>query len=117
MDLRLSPGHVASVARCIDHIADQPGVPLSIDPPGSPGGHYLAATPDDNDAPVVIYRVTSAGEEGDFLVTALVDRASYTEYQNGSPQGARDHPLERALSRLATMQAFGRARITPPLSL
>jgi hypothetical protein len=89
MDQRLSPGQVAAVARRIDQLADKPGLPLSIDSPGPPGSRYLAAIPDHDRAPVVIYRATSAGEQGDFLVAALIDRLTYTEYQSATRQASR----------------------------
>jgi hypothetical protein len=112
-----SPGQVAAVARCLDGLADQPGVPLGIEPSDPAGGSYLAAIPDHADAPVVIYRMTAADEEGDFLVTALVDRITYSEYQSAVRPGAADRPLDRAMSSRATRPAFRRARIGPPAGL
>jgi hypothetical protein len=117
MDQCLSPDQVAAVARCIDLLADEPGIPLSIDSPSPPGSHYLAAIPDHDHAPVVIYRSTSVGEQGDFVVTALVDRVIYAEHQSAARQGIKDRPLDWALSILATAPVFGRGRICPPVGL
>lgn len=117
MDHCLSPGQVAAVARCIDQLADAPGAQLSIDSPTALGSQYLAAIPDNDHAPVVIYRATSAGEQGDLLVTALADRVTYAEHQSAARRRIKDHPPDRALSILATAQVFGHGRICPSAGL
>jgi hypothetical protein len=42
------------------------------------GRQYLAAVPDDDTAPVVMYRES---EDNGYLVTALVDRDTYQTYE------------------------------------
>jgi hypothetical protein len=115
MDQHLSPGHATAVARRIDHLADQPGVPLNAELPGPPGSSYLAAVPDDDDAPVVIYRSTAAGEEGDFLVTALVDRVAGADFAGAARPGAAGQSLDRAAPARAGRLGLG--RISPPVGL
>jgi hypothetical protein len=113
MDQRLSPAQAAAVARCIDQLADRPGVPLTTASSSPRGGPYLAAIPDDVDAPVVIYRRTTPGEQGDFFVTALADRATYAECVRAAQHDGQDHPLDRVLSLLATAQILGGGRVSP----
>jgi hypothetical protein len=64
-----------SVARAIAAIGQIKGKPVAA--PGNNGRHYLAMVPDDDEAPVVIYRKADGG----YLVTALVDRATYQTYE------------------------------------
>jgi hypothetical protein len=117
LDQCLLPDQVAAVARCIDRLGGEPGIPLGIDSPSPPGSHYLAAIPDHDQAPVVIYRPASTGEQGDFVVTALIDRVTYSEHQSAERQGIKDRPLDRALSTPATGPAFGHGPICPPVGL
>lgn len=65
-----------SVARAIAAIGKAPGRPVKA--PDGNGRQYLAMVPDDDEAPVVMYR--EADDKG-YLVTALVDRATYKTYE------------------------------------
>jgi hypothetical protein len=65
-----------SVARAIAAIGQTEGNPVAA--PEGNGRQYLAMVPDDDEAPVVMYR--EAGDGG-YLVTALVDRATYKTYE------------------------------------
>jgi len=61
---------------------------------------YLAAVPPGYDAPVVIYRPLEPGEgpQGDWLVTALVNRDEYEEYRRAEMRGILDDPTVRVWS-------------------
>ena len=65
-----------SVARAIAAIGQTPGKPVAS--PEGNGRQYLAMVPDDDAAPVVMYRES---DDGGFLVTALVDRDTYKTYE------------------------------------
>jgi hypothetical protein len=65
-----------SVARAIAAIGQTEGKPVAA--PEGNGRQYLAMVPDDDEAPVVMYRVA---DDGGYLVTALVDRATYRTYE------------------------------------
>lgn len=67
-----------SVARAIATVGQTEGNPVAA-PPGSDNGRqYFALVPDDNEAPVVMYR---EAEKNGYLVTALVDRDTYKTYE------------------------------------
>jgi hypothetical protein len=67
-----------SVARAIAEIGHAAGKPVIAPPDTDNGRQYYAMVPDKADAPVVMYR--SANSKG-YLVTALVDRATYKTYE------------------------------------
>jgi hypothetical protein len=68
-----------SVARAIAAIGQTPGNPV-VAPNGNGGNgkRYLAVVPDDDKAPVVMYRES---DDNGYLVTALVDRDTYQTYE------------------------------------
>ena len=66
-----------SVARAIAAIGQTPGRPV-VAPNGNGNGKYLAMVPDDDKAPVVMYRPS---EDNGYLVTTLVDRDTYQTYE------------------------------------
>jgi len=65
-----------SVARAIAAIGQTEGKPVAA--PEGNGRQYLAMVPDDDEAPVVMYR---EADDGGYLVTNLVDRATYKTYE------------------------------------
>jgi hypothetical protein len=65
-----------SVARAIAAIGQAPGKPVAA--PEGNGRQYLAMVPDEDAAPVVMYRES---DDGGYLVTALVDRDTYKTYE------------------------------------
>jgi len=65
-----------AVAHAIAAIGQTEGKPVAA--PAGNGRSYLAMVPDDDDAPVVMYR---QAEDNGYLVTALVDRATYKTYE------------------------------------
>ena len=67
-----------SVARAIASIGEVPGNPVEAPNGHGNGRQYLAIVPDDEKAPVVMYR---AAEDKGYLVTALVDRDTYQTYE------------------------------------
>jgi hypothetical protein len=71
-----------AVARAIAAIGQTDGKPVAA--PGNNGKHYLAMVPDDDEAPVVMYR---EADDGGYLVTALVDRATYQTYEIAEQPG------------------------------
>jgi hypothetical protein len=99
----------AAVGAAIERIGQEAGKRLKITPPGSGKGNYLAMTPDDNKAPVVIYRKLMPFEDGDFLVTGLADRASYAEYEKADEQGLLDSTVGKLFIGAAIAVAVGLA--------
>jgi hypothetical protein len=67
-----------SVARAIAVIGQVPGNPVEGPSGNGNGRQYLAIVPDDDVAPVVMYRES---EDNGYLVTALVDRETYQTYE------------------------------------
>jgi hypothetical protein len=77
---KLARPQAESVARAIASIGRVPGNPVEA-PNGNGNGNgrqYLAIVPDDEMAPVVMYRES---EDNGYLVTALVDRDTYQTYE------------------------------------
>ena len=79
-----------SVARAIAAIGQAEGKPVAIpqdalqENGNGNGRQYLAMVPDDDRAPVVMYRET---DDGGYLVTALVDGATYKTYEIAEQPG------------------------------
>jgi hypothetical protein len=75
----LAPPQAESVARAIAAIGQVEGKPVeAAGEAGEAGAKYLAMVPDDKGAPVVMYR---AADDNGYLVTTLVDRATYKTYE------------------------------------
>jgi hypothetical protein len=98
MERYLAPDQAAAVARTIQHLAERRGVPLRISATGPRGENYLVVTPDTDHAPAIIYREMSPGEDGSYLVAAVVDRDTFREYQRAEQQGLLDDPAVQALA-------------------
>ena len=98
MEHCLTPDQAAAVARTIQHLAEQRGVRLRISATGPKGENYLVVTPDNDHAPAVIYREMSPGEDGSYLVAAVVDCDTFHEYQRAAQQGLLDDPAVQALA-------------------
>jgi hypothetical protein len=75
-----------SVARAIAAIGQTPGKPVTAPQEGNGNGNgrqYYAMVPDNDQAPVVMFRESG---DGGYLVTALVDRATYKTYEIAEQQ-------------------------------
>lgn len=73
-----------SVARAIAAIGQADGKPVASPPDSDNGRTYFAMVPDDDAAPVVMYR---PADGNGYLVTALVDRATYKTYEIAERRG------------------------------
>ena len=71
-----------SAARAIAAIGQTAGRP--VEAPQANGRQYYAMVPDDDKAPVVMYR---EADDGGYLVTALVDRDTYQTYEIAEQPG------------------------------
>jgi hypothetical protein len=71
-----------AVARAIAAVGQTAGKP--VDAPQENGRQYYAMVPDDDKAPVVMYR---EADDGGYLVTALVDRDTYQTYEIAEQPG------------------------------
>ena len=71
-----------SVARAIAAVGQTQGKP--VEAPQENGRQYYAMVPDDDKAPVVMYR---EADDGGYLVTALVDRETYEPYEIAEQPG------------------------------
>ena len=82
----------ASVAQAIERIGKEHGE--SFKPPdGGAGEHYRVMVPDNDEAPVVVYRQDDSG----YLVTGLTKRADYKTYVRAEPQAPfLDTPVGQA---------------------
>jgi hypothetical protein len=89
-----------SVARAIAAISQVPGRPV-VAPEGN-GRQYLAMVPDEDAAPVVMYRES---DDGGYLVTALVDRDTYKTYEIAE----NGHGLVQSTTFRATVGAVAAA--------
>ncbi len=92
-----------SVARAIAAIGHVEGSPV---PEASNGKHYLAMVPDDDKAPVVMYRRANRGK---YLVTALVDRDTYQAYEIAEHRGFLDSSAVRATAAAVAAAAAAAA--------
>lgn len=75
---KLARPQAESVAHAIASIGQVPGNPVEAPNGNGNGRQYLAIVPDDEMAPVVMYRES---EDNGYLVTALVDRDTYQTYE------------------------------------
>ena len=75
---KLARPQAESVARAIAAIGKVPGKPVEAPSGNGNGRQYLAIVPDEDKAPVVMYRHS---EDNGYLVTALVDRDTYQTYE------------------------------------
>jgi hypothetical protein len=75
---KLARPQAESVARAIAVIGQVPGKPVEAPNENGNGRQYLAVVPDEEMAPVVMYR---EAEDNGYLVTALVDRDTYQTYE------------------------------------
>lgn len=88
-----------SVARAIAAIGQTPGKPVEAPNGNGNGRQYLAMVPDDDTAPVVMYRQS---EDNGYLVTALVDRDTYQTYEiTEQPSFLRSNTFKTAVSAVA----------------
>jgi hypothetical protein len=72
-----------SVARTILRIPAASAQPIPLPVPGDPDGTtYWATEPPDRAAPVVLYRAALPGEDGRFLVVALMNREAFLRYRS-----------------------------------
>lgn len=95
--LRALPSDQAeSVARAIQRIGIEPGIPLRI-PGNQDDGTSLVMLPDNDQAPVVAYRLCPPLEGGGYLVTGLIDRHAYNTYVKGGQPGFFETPAGKAL--------------------
>jgi hypothetical protein len=94
---RLPDAQAKAVAKAIARISSGAGTPLRIQPPSMPSGSYRAVVPDNDEAPVVIYRELGRAEGGGYLVTSLTSRSDYEGYQRADRSGFLDSDAGRAL--------------------
>jgi hypothetical protein len=87
------PTRVAgSVAQAIQRIGKEEGEPFESSD-GSAGDRHMVMVPDDDQAPVVVYRQ----DEDGYLVTGLTKRADYRTYTHVEPSAAfLDSPAGQA---------------------
>ena len=106
-----------SVARAIASIGQVPGNPVEAPNGNGNGRQYLAIVPDEDEAPVVMYR---QAEDNGYLVTALVDRDTYQTYEiTEQPSFLRSNTFKTAVSAVAAAaigiilgSRAGRSRLT-----
>jgi hypothetical protein len=88
-----------SVARAIAAIGHTPGNPVVAPNGNGNGKNYLAIVPDDDKAPVVMYR---HADDNGYLVTALVDRDTYQTYEIAEqPSFLQSRTFKTAVSAVA----------------
>jgi hypothetical protein len=79
----LEPDEAEAVIRVIERLDSAEGEPADL-PGAPPGTQYLAITPENPKAPVVIYRPMLSNEEGDWLVTSLIPRDNYHAWRGAT---------------------------------
>jgi hypothetical protein len=97
----LSRQQAEAVARAIATIGRAKGRPVVT---GDNGRQYLAMVPDDDQAPVVMYRET---DNGKYLVTTLIDRGTYKTYEIAERPGFLNSTAFRATVSAAAATALG----------
>lgn len=94
----------AAVAAAIRRIGTSEGVPFG--PPGDDGTQLMVTIPDDDDAPVVIYRQPPKLEGGGYRVTGLLSRDAYNAYTRSEKPGLFDTPAGKTLLGLGVGAAI-----------
>jgi hypothetical protein len=103
---KLPPSQAASVARAIQAIGHIEGEPIRIEAEGVPAGaSHFALTPDDDDAPIIIYRTVPPARGGKWRVTTLMRRADYREYREAERRGLLDDPTVKTIIKAAAIIA------------
>jgi hypothetical protein len=96
---KLARPQAESVARAIAAIGQTPGNPVVAPNGNGNGKNYLALVPDDDKAPVVMYR---QADDNGYLVTALVDRDTYQTYEIAEQPGfLQSRTFKTAVSAVA----------------
>jgi hypothetical protein len=96
---KLTRPQAESVARAIASIGRVPGNPVEAPNGNGNGRQYLAIVPDDEMAPVVMYRES---EDNGYLVTALVDRDTDQTYEiSEQPSFLRSTTFRTAVGAVA----------------
>jgi hypothetical protein len=99
----LPPIQAASVVRAIHTIGEVGGEPIRFEAEGiPPGTSHFALAPDDDQAPVIIYR-TVPGETGKWRVTTLLSRDDYREYREAERRGLLDDPTVQTLIKASAI--------------
>lgn len=93
---KLPPAQAEAVNDTIGDITAVPGQRFDI--PGAPPAEpFLAKEPSNPDAPVVIYRRTTTGEAGDWLVVSLMNRADYRTFRGAEQELGAYPPAVREI--------------------
>ncbi len=100
----LARPHAESVARAIAGIGRAEGRLVALPPDDVDGRQYFAMVPDDDDAPVVMYRPANGNG---YLVTALVDRAAYRTYEIAERPGFLQSNSFKAAAATVVAAAIG----------
>jgi hypothetical protein len=96
---KLARPQAESVARAIAAIGQTPGNPVVAPNGNGNGKNYLAIVPEDDKAPVVMYR---RSDDNGYLVTALVDRDTYQTYEIAEqPSFLQSRTFRAAVSAVA----------------
>lgn len=96
----LDPEQAAAVNRTIDSIGPVRGTPIDL-PTGDAWNPYYALPAGGADAPVVIYRKTRRGEDGDYLVVSLMSPEQYRQQKADERSGMLKDPVVREEIRVA----------------
>ena len=110
---KLPPAQARAVNSTIRDIPSKPGQRLNI--PGAPQAEpFLAAQPENPDAPVVIYRRTTPDEQGDWLVVSLMNRDDYHAARRAEQTLASAPPAVRDLVNVVAGTVATSATFPPP---
>ncbi|HVB45232.1 MAG TPA: hypothetical protein VNF47_21360 [Streptosporangiaceae bacterium] len=99
-----NPAQGGTLRRLIVGIPQAEGIPVDISG-APPGTQYLAIVSDDPELPVIVYRPTLPDEEGEWLVTALLDRDTYQQQKQAEKRGLLQNDTVRAGIQAAAMAA------------
>jgi hypothetical protein len=102
----MDPPSRQALAQHVVDISDAVGEPIDI-PGAPPGTSYLAFVPPEPNLPVIVYRPMRPDEDGDWLVTALLDRETYTQQRIAEVGGLLSNPAVRAGIQAAAITAAG----------
>jgi hypothetical protein len=103
----LPPATARAVAQAIVQIPQRQGVPMRLKVPGDPPGtQYYALLARGAPAPVVIYREALPGENGGWVVTALMNHDSYDQYRHGLADDPTVQGVAAAIAAAGTIPAI-----------
>jgi hypothetical protein len=106
-----SPEQADAVTDAINNIPRRPGRPINL-PGAPPDAPFLAKEPSNPYAPAILYRHSTLGEQGEWLVVSLMKRDDYRAARQAERELAAYPPNVQSFVRRAIDSIAGTAATT-----